>query len=97
MNNLDRYIIMALFSGYVGKLLLLGAGYADVGVVLVLAAAHFLFASKAEQKQIDELKQLVKESHSDLKNEVIRLTAIVDDHRASLTSIKMSQGIRNVK
>lgn len=97
MNNLERYITMALFSGYVGKLLLLGAGLADVGVILVLAAISFLFATKAEQAQINQLKQLVDKSISDNKNEVLRLQAMVDEHRTSLTSIKMSQGIKGVR
>lgn len=97
MNNLDRYIIMASFSGYMGKLLLLGAGYADVGIVTVLASVFFLYSYTSNKKQIDQLKQEVKESQSELKNEVLRLQAIVDEHRSSLTSIKMSQGMRNVK
>jgi hypothetical protein len=97
MNNLERYITMALFSGYVGKLLLLGAGLSDVGVVLVLAAISFLFATKAEQAQINQLKQLVEKSISENKNEVLRLQAMVDEHRTSLTSIKMSQGIKGVR
>jgi len=97
MDNLDRYIVMASFGGYVGKLLLLGATLADVGIVAVIAAAYFLFMYVANSKQIDQLKQELKKDNSELKNEVLRLQSIVDEHRTSLTSIKMSQGIRNVK
>lgn len=97
MNNLDRHITMALFSGYVGKLLLVGAGYPDIGIVAILGAAFFLFSYTSDKKQIDELKQQVKTSHSEMKNEVLRLQAMVDEHRTSLTSIKLAQGIRQAK
>lgn len=97
MNNLERYTIMVLLSGYVGKLLLLGANLADVGIVGVVAAVYFLLTYTANNSQIEQLKQELKKDNSELKNEVLRLQAIVDEHRTSLTSIKMSQGIRGVK
>jgi len=97
MVNLERYLIMAMLIGYVGKLLAFGAGFADMGIVLVLAAAHFLYNSQLQNKEIVKLKQELKEAVSSFKNENLRIQAVVDEHRTSLTSIKMSQGIRNVK
>ena len=97
MNNLDRYIIMALFGAYVGKLLLLGANYSDVGVVLVLAAAHFLVASKSHEKQIDVLKKQLDEARAEMKEDLKAIKTMTDEHRTALTSIKMSQNIKGIK
>tara|TARA_R110000868_G_scaffold70612_3_gene207297 strand:- start:1338 stop:1619 length:282 start_codon:yes stop_codon:yes gene_type:complete len=93
MQNLDRIVIILLFSGYVGKLLAFGAGLPDAAVVLVLAAAHFLNNSNIQNKELSQLKQelskqqetleLFQKEHLEMKNAV--------------AGVKITQGLRNVR
>lgn len=93
MKNLDHYLLLSLFGGYVLKLLVKGATLPDAAIVLFLGAAYYLYNSQIQSKEIVQLKQefkgiqdqleAIKKSNEDLKNAV--------------AGVKITQGLRNVK
>lgn len=91
--NIDRVLLLSLFSGYTIKLLALGANPADAAVVLVLAGANYLFHAQLERKQISELKQELKEIRSGQTDQNV----IISELKTSMTGLKMSSNLRNVK
>lgn len=93
MKNIDRVLILSLFGGYTLKLLALGANPADAAVVLVLAGANYLFNAQLERKAINELKQELK----DIRSSQVDQNIIISELKTSMTGIKMSSSLRNVK
>lgn len=91
--NINRDLILSLFGGYTLKLLILGASPADAAVVLVLAAANFLYNTQLESKEITELKQELK----DIKSAQHDQNVIISELKTAMTGIKMSNNLRNVK
>ena len=91
--NINRDLILSLFGIYTLKLLILGASLPDAAVVLVLAAANFLYNSQLERKVIAELKQEVK----DIKSNQHDQNTIISELKTSMTGMKMSNNLRNVK
>lgn len=93
MKNIDRILLLALFSGYVLKIAVLGATYPDAAIILVLAATHFLYNSQIQNKQIDELKQDL----TSIKSTIEVLKKDNEDMRNSVAGVKITQGLRNVR
>lgn len=93
MNNIDRYLIIALFGGYVIKILARGASFSDAAIVLVLAATHFLYTSQIQNKEVSELKQQV----ATLTDTLVIVQKSQDDIKTNMASVKISQGFRSVK
>lgn len=90
--KLDRYLLIALFSAYVAKVLALGSSFSDAAIILVLAAAHFLYNSQIQNKQITELNQQVQDllsSVEELKNETKEL-------KTTVAGVKIASGLRPV-
>lgn len=93
MSNIDRYLIIALFGAYVSKLMIQGASLSDAAIVLVLASANFLVGYFPRSKELSELKQELIE----IKKLQTQQNQIVDEIKTSVASVKISQGLRNVK
>lgn len=93
MNHIDRYLIIALFSGYVAKVLARGASFSDAAVILILAATHFLYNSQVQNKKIIQLDQQV----TDLTDILKSVQKSQDEIKTSMASVKISQGFRSVK
>jgi uncharacterized protein YlxW (UPF0749 family) len=90
--KLDRYLLIALFAGYVAKALIMSASFSDAAIVLVLAAAHFAFNSQIQNKQITELKQQV----NDLSNLVNQLKDETKELKTTVAGVKIASGLRPV-
>lgn len=88
--NIDRYLILSLFGGYTGKLLILGASPADAAVVLVLAAAHFFYSNQIQNKKIIELTQQVKalEFTQDSQNKSI------EDMKSMVSGMRVKEAMK---
>jgi hypothetical protein len=93
MEKLERYALISLFSGYVIKLLVVGASLADAAIVLFLAALYYLYISQIQNKQIVQLKQEVTE----LKENITSLKKDNEDFRSAVAQVKISNGLRNVR
>jgi len=93
MNSIDHKIVLSLFAGYTIKALALGANINDAAVILVLAAAHFLYNSQIQNKQISQLNQLVE----GMKSELDSVKKTQDDLKTSIASVKISTGLHKVK
>lgn len=93
MKNFERYSLIALFSSYVIKLLIVGASLADAGIVLFLGALYFLYISQIQNKEITELKQDL----SSLKDNLSKLQKDNEDMRNAVAGVKITQGLRNIK
>lgn len=89
MINIDKVLLLSLFGGYTCKLLALGSNPSDAAIVLILAAAHFLYSSQIQNKQIDELKQ----THARLQKDVQEILAMHLELKTSVASIKISSGM----
>jgi hypothetical protein len=92
MKNTDRVLILSLFGGYTLKLLALGAQPADAAVVLVLAAAHWAYNAQLERKEINELRQEIKDIKANQQDQ----NTIISELKTAVTGIKMSS-FRSVK
>lgn len=97
MKNLDRYMIMALFAGYMGKLLLTGASLSDAAIVLVLAAANFLYNSQIQNKQIVELKQELREFKNQSTAEIKKLSELSEELKTNVAGVKIASGLRSAR
>lgn len=93
MLTLDRNIITLLFAGYIGKLLIVGASFADAPIALILGSIYFLFFLKIKDNQIDELKQELMEQ----KKEIEKVAQTSSDVKSAMASLKISQGFKQVK
>lgn len=91
--QLDRYLTIALFGGYVAKVSIMGASLSDAAIILVLAAAHFLYNSQIQSKEVSELKQQV----TSLMKDVQDLKTNVDDAKTALAGVKIAAGMRAIK
>jgi hypothetical protein len=91
--NIDRYLILSLFGGYTGKLLILGASPADAAVVLVLAAAHFLYSNQMQNKKIVELEQHVKKIEATHNEQNINIAEV----KSMMTAIKLKESFKAVR
>lgn len=87
--QIDRGLVLALFVGYTLKVAVLGASLPDAAVVLILAAAHFLYNSQVQNKQIVQFKQEI----SEFKNELAACKKVSDDLKTTMASVKISQGL----
>lgn len=88
--NIDRYLILSLFGGYTGKLLILGASPADAAVVLVLAAAHFFYSNQIQNKKILELDQELKAIKATQSGQ----NEIIADVKSTVSGIKMKEAMK---
>lgn len=97
MKNLDKHFLALLLAGYTIKLLALGASLPDAGVILVLAAAHYMFNSQIQNKRVDALEEKINETKEliqSLKDENESIKASVGN---AVVGIKMSNGFINKK
>lgn len=102
--HIDRYLVIALFGGYVAKVSVLGASLSDAAIILVLAAAHFLQNHHNFNKQINELKQELLDLNVEFKeqNEKVLTTIKSQDEaiaelKSSLAGVKIASGMRAIK
>lgn len=91
--NIDKALLLSLFAGYASKVAILGASPSDAAIVLVLAAAHFLYNSQIQNKAIKELT----EKHEALEKYVKSQDKILEDVRAAMSGMKLAQGMRPLK
>jgi hypothetical protein len=90
MMNIDRALILSLFAGYTGKLLVLGASPADAAVVLVLAAAHFAYSNQIQNKKILELTQEIKK----LQDTQAGQNELIADVKSTVSGMKVSAAMK---
>lgn len=93
MKNLDYWMLLSLFAGYTGKVLVLGAQPADAAVVLVLAAAHFLYNSQIQNKNIKALEDRIagiEKQHFDQNTKINEISTVVN-------GIKLGASFRQAK
>ena len=91
--KLDHVLPLALFTGYTGKLLILGANPSDAAVVITLAAlyaANRYFNFSGEYSKI-EAKLEVQADELASQRETIELL------KSSIASAKIAQGFRPAK
>jgi hypothetical protein len=93
MRNIDKALLLCLFGGYTAKLAILGSNYSDALIILVLAAAHFLYNSQIQNKQIQELTSRL----NDLQIKQNEQNDNVEDIKSAISSLKISQGLRPAK
>lgn len=93
MINTDRALLLCLLGGYTVKLLALGSNLSDALVVLVLAGAHFLYNSQIQNKEIKELANKIEE----LEKKNVEQTKLNEDLKSSISSVKITQGLRSAK
>lgn len=93
MKNYDHILLLTLLCSYTAKVGILGASLADAAVVLVLAAAHFLYSSQVQNKQVTELKEEV----SKLKEQSKETSEILLELKSSIASAKLAAGMSRVK
>lgn len=92
MKNLDRYLVLALFSGCVIKSLVLGVSLPESIVILTLAGATFFYSKEMQHKEMKELK----EKFNDLSAKQFDQSNIISELRTSITGVKLTQNLRNV-
>ena len=91
--HIDKALLLCLFGGYTAKLAILGSSLPDAAIILVLAAAHFLYNSQIQNKQILELSNRLNE----LEAKQAEQNKNVEDIKSAVSSIKISQGLRPAK
>lgn len=91
--NIDKVLLLSLFAGYTCKVAVLGASASDAAVVLVLAAAHFLYTWKIENKEITELKNQIEV----LKLADVKLLNEINEAKTAAASLKIAAGLRPAK
>lgn len=93
MKDLDRYLLIALFGGYIIKMLAHGATLPDAAVVLVLAGSHFLYNHFMQNKEITQLKQEL----NGIRDSIQKVLKDNEDLRNAVAGVKITQGLRNIK
>lgn len=93
MKNIERYLLISLFSGYVIKVLATSASISDAAIVLFLAASYFLYNSQIQNKEISQLKQELTTTSEQIK----KLQKDSEDMRNAVAGVKITQGLRNIK
>lgn len=93
MKKIDKGLLLTLFGGYTVKVAVLGASPSDAAVVLVLAAAHFLFNLQIENKEITQLKQELSK-----QKELLEIhSKEIQDLKTMGASLKLAGGMRQLK
>lgn len=93
MQKFDKALLLSLFGGYTVKVAVLGASPSDAAVVLVLAAAHFLYNSQIQNKEISNLRSEIESVNNRLNDQA----KVLEDTRSAMSSIKIAQGLRPAK
>jgi cell division protein FtsB len=88
MLKLDHLVVLSLLGLYTGKALVRGANPADAAVILILAAAHFLYNSQIQNKKVHQLSQVVEQQNEDIEEMKKRVQDVV----TSVAGVKISQG-----
>lgn len=88
--NIDKVLLLSLLAGYTGKVSVLGASSADAAVVLVLAAAHFLYNSQIQNKEIKALKDEIQA----IKVIQAKQASDIEEVKSMASSIKIATGLR---
>lgn len=91
MKNINQYLVLSLFCAFTIKSLVAGAGLADAAILLILAAAHFLHTSQIQNKEILELRSLIK-ALSDKQDSRDEMMADVKDN---MSAVKLASGLRS--
>lgn len=93
MKHLDHYLVLSLFTAYVGKLLILGASPADAAVAITLAslyAANRYFNFNNEYVKLEAKIKKQEEVQTAQEESIVYL-------KASIASAKIAQGFRPAK
>jgi hypothetical protein len=93
MKKIDKGLLLTLFGGYTIKAAVLGASPSDAAVILVLAAAHFLYNLQIENKEITQLKQEL----SKFKELQDLHTKEILDLKTMGASLKLAGGMRQTR
>jgi hypothetical protein len=90
--KVKKYVPMGLLCLFVGKVILFGTDYSDMGVAIALVAYSALVDYLEKHKKLQDIEHIVNK-----QNEVISKMALeIDSLKTSIVGVKMGQNFKKV-